>query len=609
MMHGDFEDGKPAKVKPQTLKRAMQSFRPYRGQVVLTIVTVIVAVVLGLLPPWFLQIIIDKGIQQNNLRVTALFSIYTIIATIAGAGLTLLYGYWSVLIGQKIMRDFRDKLFDHLQGMSLRFFTSTRTGEIQSRLISDVAGVQTVLSDTVTNALSNAAIVVTTLIAMFLFDWRLTLLTLAVVPVFAVAGGKMGAVARKIRKGTMEQTAELNALMQETLSVSGVLLTKTSGRRDRLMAKFSSENYKLSVWQIKGQVVMYLFFGLMRMIFSLVPALVYWFAGWLMYHGDKNITLGVLAAFVGLQSRMFFPLTGLMSVQVEVMGSLALFDRIFEYLDMKQEITDKPGAIALDKSQVRGEVEFRNVRFRYEPNSDAHTLTDINLKAQPGQLIALVGPSGAGKTTLTYLIPRLYDVDEGSVTIDGHDVRDVTLASLGQLIGAVTQETYLVHTTIRENLLIAKPDATEEEIVEACKAAAIHDPIDSLPEKYDTVVGERGYKFSGGEKQRLAIARAILKNPRILILDEATSALDTRSERMIQASLSKLMVGRTTFAIAHRLSTILAADQILVMQDGRIVESGRHEDLLALGGLYKRLYEEQFVHAVGEEGDLLEAAT
>jgi len=609
MMHGHFEEAKPAKIKPQTLKRVTESFKPYKSQVVLTIVTVIVAVLFGLLPPWFLQIIIDDGIQKNNLRVTALFSIYTIIATIVGAGLTLLYGYWSVLIGQKIMRDFRNKLFDHLQGMSLRFFTSTRTGEIQSRLISDVAGVQTVLSDTVTNALSNAAVVVTTLIAMFLFDWRLTLMTLAVVPVFAVAGGKMGAVSRKIRKGTMEQTAELNALMQETLSVSGVLLTKTSGRRDRLMAKFMDENYKLSVWQIKGQVVMYLFFGLMRMIFSLVPALVYWFAGWLMFHGDKNITLGVLAAFVGLQSRMFFPLTGLMSVQVEVMGSLALFDRIFEYLDLKQDITDKPNAIELDKSKIRGEVEFRDVSFRYEPNSPTHALNNVNLKAEPGQLVALVGPSGAGKTTLTYLIPRLYDADEGSVLIDGQDVKDVKLSSLGQLIGAVTQETYLVHTTIRENLQIAKPDATEEELIEACKAAAIHDHIESLPDRYDTVVGERGYKLSGGEKQRLAIARAILKNPRILILDEATSALDTRSERMIQNSLSKLMVGRTTFAIAHRLSTILAADQILVMQDGRIVESGKHEDLLARGGLYAKLYEEQFVHATTEQGDLIETTT
>lgn len=609
MMHGHYEESKPTKVKPQTLRRVMHSFKPYTGQVIMTIATVIVAVLFGLLPPWFLQIIIDKGIQKNNLHVTALYSILTIVATIIGAGLTLLYGYWSVLIGQKIMRDFRDKLFDHLQGMSLRFFTSTRTGEIQSRLISDVAGVQSVLSDTVTNALSNAAVVITTLIAMFLFDWRLTLLTLAVVPVFALAGGKMGTVARDIRKGTMEQTAELNALMQETLSVSGVLLTKTSGRRDRLMAKFASENFKLSAWQIKGQVVMYLFFGLMRMIFSLVPALVYWFAGWLMFHGDKNITLGVLAAFVGLQARMFFPLTGLMSVQVEVMGSLALFDRIFEYLDMKQDITDKENAVDLDKNNIRGEVEFKDVCFRYEPGSESHTLTNINMKARPGELIALVGPSGAGKTTFTYLIPRLYDADEGSVRIDGHDVKDVTLASLSNLIGAVTQETYLVHTTIRENLQIAKPDATEEELIEACKAAAIHDHIDGLSERYDTVVGERGYKLSGGEKQRIAIARAILKNPRILILDEATSALDTRSERMIQNSLSKLMVGRTTFAIAHRLSTILAADQILVMQDGHIVEAGRHDELLALDGLYTRLYEEQFVHGQSEDGELVESAT
>jgi ATP-binding cassette subfamily B protein len=413
------------------------------------------------------------------------------------------------------------------------------------------------------------------------------------VPVFAVAGGKMGSVARRIRKGTMEQTAELNALMQETLSVSGVLLTKTSGRRDRLMAKFSSENYKLSVWQIKGQVVMYLFFGLMRMIFSLVPALVYWFAGWLMFHGDKNITLGVLAAFVGLQSRMFFPLTGLMSVQVEVMGSLALFDRIFEYLDMKQDITDKENAVELDKSKIRGEVEFRNVCFRYEQDSDSHTLTDISLKAEPGQLIALVGPSGAGKTTLTYLIPRLYDVDRGAVMIDGHDVRDVTLASLGQLIGAVTQETYLVHTTIRENLQIAKPDATEEELVEACKAAAIHDHIDSLPDRYDTVVGERGYKLSGGEKQRVLLARALAQEPRVMLLDEPTSFLDLKHKREIFRLVSDLSRerGLSVVLVSHDID--LAAQhcrRLVLLKNGEICGAGRSDEVLTAANL-ERVYD------------------
>lgn len=595
MMHG-MTPGGPRRLKPGTVRRVVATFRPYRAQAILTAATVLVAVLLGLLPPWFLQIIIDRGLQKNDLHVVTVYSIWTIVATVAASALTLLYGYWSVLIGQRIMLDLRNHLFDHLQGMSLRFFTSTKTGEIQSRLISDVAGVQTAVSDAATNTLSNVALVVTTVAAMLWFDWRLTLLSVGVVPLFAVVGAKVGGWAQRIRRGTQEQTAELNALMQETLSVSGVLLTKTSGRRELVTQKFRRENAKLAEWQIKGQVVNYVFFGLMRMIFSLVPALVYWAAGWLMARGDQSISVGVLVAFTALQARLFFPLTGLMSAQVEILSSMALFERIFDYLDLKQDITDRPGAVALEPSQVRGEVRFENVSFRYHDETDAHTLRGISFVAEPGQLVALVGPSGAGKTTLTYLIPRLYDVNEGSVKIDGVDVRDIRLESLGKLVGAVTQETYLVHTTIKENLRYAKPDATDEEIVEACKAAAIHDQIASFENGYDTVVGERGYKLSGGEKQRIAIARAILKNPRILILDEATSALDTRSERMIQASLSRLMQGRTTFAIAHRLSTILAADQILVMDKGRIVERGRHEELLALGGLYSRLYHEQFEH-------------
>jgi ATP-binding cassette subfamily B protein len=577
------------------LRRVIGLFSPYKKDVALTSIAVLVGVLLGLFPPFLIQQIIDRGLANKDLNAIGWLSFWTLVSVLAGAGMTLVYGYLSVVVGQKIMCDLRNRLFNHLQSMSLRFFTSTRTGEIQTRLISDIAGIQTVVSSTFVDQLSNVAIVVSTATAMFIMDWRLTLLSIVLIPFFTVIGNKVGDYARDVRKGTQEQTGELNSMMQETLSVSGILLSKTAGNQSILAEKFDKENKELAKWLIRSNVLQYLFFGMIRMITQLSPALIYWLAGWLLVQqGDTSITVGKLVAFTGLQIRFFFPITGLLSAQVEIMGSFALFERIFQYLDLPVDVKEREGATALDAGDVQGRIEFKDVHFKYEPEKEHWTLQEVNFVAEPGQLVALVGPSGAGKTTLTYLIPRLYDPDAGAVMLDGRDLRDIKLDSLSHLVGAVTQETYLMHTSIRENLLVANPNATDDELIAACKSAAIHDHIASLEDGYDTVVGERGYKLSGGEKQRLAIARAILRNPRILILDEATSALDTRSERLIQASLSQLMKGRTTFAIAHRLSTILAADQILVLDKGRIVERGNHSELLAHGGLYARLYNEQF---------------
>jgi ATP-binding cassette subfamily B protein len=577
-----------------TIRRVLGLFKPYWRETAGMLVTILLGATLGIFPSFLQKSIIDDGLAKKNFQLVLVDSGLMILTVLIAAAVTLLYGYQSVVIGQKIMRAMRKDLFTHLEGMSLRFFTNARTGDIQTRLISDIGGIQTVVCGTFVDAISNVVIVVSALSAMIWMDWRLTLLTVSLIPVMGWAGKNLGEFGRKVRKGVQEQTSEMNSLMQENLSVSGALLGKTIGRQDVLDRKFDRENDGLAVWQIRQSILQYAFFGMMRIITQVTPAFIFILGAWLIARGHTPITLGLIIAFIGLQTRLFFPLTGIMATQVEILSSFALFDRIFEYLDMPHDIVDGPNAVALPREQVKGAVSFEDVGFKYDQDADEWTLQNISFQVEPGQLVALVGPSGAGKTTATYMVPRLYDVDAGAVKIDGRDVRDIKTDDLKLITGMVTQETYLIHTTIAENLRIAKPEATDEELIEACKSAAIHAHIASLPEGYATVVGERGYKLSGGEKQRLAIARAILKNPPILILDEATSSLDTTSERIIQGSLNTLMKGRTTFAIAHRLSTILSADLILVFQDGRIVERGRHSDLLAIDGLYAKLYNEQF---------------
>ena len=616
----------PPERRASTARRIGAFFRPYRLQIVVVLVAIIATSLIGLVNPYLLKLLIDNvivGGQYDKLNLyVGLMIVLPIITGLIGVG----QSYLNNLIGQHVMQDLRNALYAHLQRMPLRFFTATRTGEIQSRLSNDVGGVQAVVTDTAASITSNVAVAVSTMIAMFLLSPQLTLLSLGMLPFFLYLTYRVGKVRRQVSGETQRSLAEMTAVTEETLSVSGILLGKTFGAQDRSVARFTALNLGLAKLQIRQAMVGRWFFAIIGTVFSIMPAFVYWLAGTMAANGNPAApTAGDIVAFTTLQSRLFFPMGQLLNVQVEIQGSLALFDRIFEYLDLDPEIVDAPGAVVLEPARARGAVAFERVSFQYPvepstiaakegdeaaateavaredfagvlPTSSASPfgLEDVSFEARPGELVALVGPSGAGKTTTTYLIPRLYDVTAGRVTVDGLDVREVTLASLGQLIGFVTQETYLFHASIRENLLFARPDATDEQLETAMRAAAMHERIAELPDGLDTIVGERGYKLSGGEKQRIAIARVLLKDPRILILDEATSSLDTVSERLIQAALARLTEGRTTIAIAHRLSTILRADRILVFDKGRIAERGTHRELLAAGGLYSRLYHEQF---------------
>ncbi len=585
-------------VRPGTARRVAGYFRPYRPQVILVLVAILIIAIFGLANPLLLKLIIDDALLHRSLSKLTLYVALMIgipvFTGLIGVGQT----YLNNLVGLRVMRDLRNNLYEHLQAQSLRFFSNTRTGEIQSRLSNDVNGVQDVITNTATSVVSNITTTLTTVVAMFFLSWQLSLLSLGLLPIFLYITYRVGKLRREISKNTQRSMADMSALVEESLSVSGVLLTKVFGRQERATGRFRTENQRLADLELRQQMIGRWFFMMISTFFSISPALVYYVAGRMMLTTPPGtgsaVTIGTIVAFTTLQSRLFFPIGQLLQVQVQIQGSLALFDRIFEYLDLPIDIKSKPEAVALDPKRTEGRITFDHVDFAYEPSSPKLALEDVSFEAQPGQLVALVGPSGAGKTTITYLTARLYDVTHGAVKIDGRDVRDIELGSLADIISTVTQETFLFHSTIRENLLFAKPDATGSELEMAIQAANLYDRVSELADGLDTVVGERGYRLSGGEKQRLAIARVVLKNPRILILDEATSALDTHSERLIQAALEPLLAGRTTLAIAHRLSTILRADQILMVQGGRIVERGTHLELLSMRGAYATLYHEQF---------------
>jgi ATP-binding cassette, subfamily B, bacterial len=563
-------------------------FRPYRARLGAVLALIALSAGLAMVTPFLLREVLDTAIPRNDTEllawlVGAMIAI-SILTGVLGVGQTWL----SNLVGQRVMHDLRAAVYRHLQHLSLAFFTRTRTGEVQSRVANDIGGAQNVVTSTATSIVSNATTVLATIVAMLLLDWRLAIFSLALLPFFVWLTRRVGNERKRITSKRQGRLADMSVLVEESLSVSGVLLGKTMGRTDELAERFTAESADLADLEVQSRMAGRWRMASVQMSFSVMPALVYLFAGLTIAAGSSAITIGTVVAFTTLQTRLLFPIGSLLNVSIDLQASRALFDRIFEYLDLPVEITERPDAVDLDPRDVRGEVTFENVSFRYEQDG-VRTLDGVDLVVAPGTMTAIVGETGSGKTTLGYLVARLYDVTGGCVAIDGVDVRDLSFASLARTVGLVSQETYLFHATIAENLRFARPEATYEELEQAARAARIHDLVASLPEGYDTVVGERGYRFSGGEKQRIAIARTILRNPPVLVLDEATSALDSQTERAVQAALDQLAEGRTTIAIAHRLSTVRDADEIVVLDGGRIVERGRHEALLARGGRYAAL--------------------
>ena len=570
-------------VRKANVDRIVRLFFPYRARLGATLGLILFSAGIGVISPFLLRAVLDTAIPENDTRLLTLLVAgmvaIPIVTGVVGVFTTLL----SNQVGQRVMHDLRTAVYRHLQRLSLAFFTRTRTGEVQSRIANDIGGVDDVVTSTATSVVSNVTTVLATIVAMLLLDWRLAVFALALLPIFVWMTKRVGDQRRKVTAVRQESMADISSLVQESLSVSGILLGKTMGRSAELAGRFESESERLASLEVKSRMTGRWMMASIQTTFAVMPALVYWAGGMLAAHGSTAISIGTLVAFTTLQTRLFFPIGSLLGVQVDVQSSLALFDRIFEYLDQEVDIAE--GERELE--DPRGDVAFENVWFRY--GAEAWTLDDVSFSVPAGTNTALVGETGSGKTTAGYLVARLYDATQGRVTIDGYDIRDLTFESLARAIGVVSQETYLFHATVRENLAFAKPDASEQEIEEAARAAQIHELVATLPDGYDTVVGERGYRFSGGEKQRIAIARTILRNPPILVLDEATSALDTQTERAVQEALERLAEGRTTITIAHRLSTVRDADQIVVLDRGRVAEIGTHLELLARGGRYAAL--------------------